>query len=581
MATAFIGNLLNSNIKTLISSSTSTGQTSGQNQVLPSNILANTTLGSGNYTYQWSQSGTSITFSASTSNSTNCTYNSLTVAGSTTIYCTVSDTWTGVQVITGNCVITWPIQATVPGAPTIGASSSGNQTFTINWTAPASDGGSAITGYYVRNSTDNGANWSVPILVGLVLTYQWTGLTNGTSYIGSVAAVNAIGTGSYSANSAAQIPSTTPGAPTIGASTFGDKSYTINWTAGTTGGSAITGYYVRNSTNGGSSWSTPILVGLVATYNWSGNAIIYNGNTYIGQVAAVNVRGTGSYSGSATGRIPTFAAPSCSVTIQAGYPTQSDPNRRPITITINPTACVNYNYTGVWIFSSPYEDFGAYSGYVKTYSGGPGTLNITVSSAGGQTVNVYSIYQQNAFLGSQYYDTGANIIYYVYVSTFNNDNYGVQSSTVNYTTPALVPYYVESIFATTSQTFLVTGNTYQVIGAYTIPNNDTNVTGIRIYAASTGTVTICTTSRYFNFYWSGTSTSTYPYSQTGLIMPFTNNSGTTYRNLFWDVVDTGYNVAGAGKIRVNGAGSIGTWATNQRTNVYCVFSGFTRTLNYY
>ena len=112
MATAFIGNLLNSNIKTVISASTSTGQTSGANQVLPSNISANTTLGSGNYTYQWSQSGTVVTFTAATSNSTNCTYGSLSVVGSTTIYCTVRDTWTGVQVVTGNCVITWPVQST-------------------------------------------------------------------------------------------------------------------------------------------------------------------------------------------------------------------------------------------------------------------------------------------------------------------------------------------------------------------------------------------------------------------------------------------------------------------------------------
>ena len=173
MATAFIGNLLNSNIKTVISASTSTGQTSGANQVLPSNISANTTLGSGNYTYQWSQSGTVITFTTPTSSSTNCTYGSLSVSGSTTIYCTVSDTWTGVKVITGNCVITWPVQST--------------PITSVTWSIASN-----------TNSTYNGAAQSVTVVSVVPSGATYSTSTTTATNAGSVASTTNTGTGSYS-----------------------------------------------------------------------------------------------------------------------------------------------------------------------------------------------------------------------------------------------------------------------------------------------------------------------------------------------------------------------------------------------
>jgi predicted phage tail protein len=60
----------------------------------------------------------------------------------------------------------------------------------LSWTAPDSDGGSAILKYQV--SKDNGTNWSD---VGLNTTHTFTGLTNGTEYTFKVRAVNSAGNG--------------------------------------------------------------------------------------------------------------------------------------------------------------------------------------------------------------------------------------------------------------------------------------------------------------------------------------------------------------------------------------------------
>ncbi len=94
--------------------------------------------------------------------------------------------------------------ATVPGAPTIGTATPGNAQATVTWSAPASNGGSAITGYVVTPYI--GATAQTATTVGNVLTTPITGLTNGTTYTFRVAAINSVGTGSQSANSNAVTP---------------------------------------------------------------------------------------------------------------------------------------------------------------------------------------------------------------------------------------------------------------------------------------------------------------------------------------------------------------------------------------
>src|SRR5690349_4000070 len=66
----------------------------------------------------------------------------------------------------------------------------------LSWTAPAYNGGSAITGYKIERSTDGGTTWStIQSNTGSTsTTYSDTGLTASTTYTYRVSAINAVGT---------------------------------------------------------------------------------------------------------------------------------------------------------------------------------------------------------------------------------------------------------------------------------------------------------------------------------------------------------------------------------------------------
>ena len=123
---------------------------------------------------------------------------------------------------------------TAPGAPTIGTATAGDASATLTWTAPASAGGSAITGYTVQAFA--GATLALTQAVtGNVGTVVVTGLTNGTVSTFDVAAINAVGTGAASARSAAATPvagDTT--APAVTARTPATGAFSVSQTANLT-----------------------------------------------------------------------------------------------------------------------------------------------------------------------------------------------------------------------------------------------------------------------------------------------------------------------------------------------------------
>src|SRR5262249_22864936 len=143
--------------------------------------------------------------------------------------------------------------ATAPGAPTLNSATAGNGTMGLAWSAPASDGGSAITGYKVYRSTSSGAE-TLLTTVGSVTSWTDSGVSNGTTYFYQVSALNAAGEASLSGDNSGTptSPAPPPPAPTLNSATAGNGTMGLAWSApASDGGSAITGYKVYRSTSSG------------------------------------------------------------------------------------------------------------------------------------------------------------------------------------------------------------------------------------------------------------------------------------------------------------------------------------------
>jgi hypothetical protein len=174
-----------------------------------------------------------------------------------------------------------------PGAPRGVKATSGNASAKVGWTAPASNGGAAITRYTVtarpggRTCTTTGS-----------LTCTVTGLANGTSYTFRVRATNAFGTGPSSTASAAVRPSTVPGkVRKVRAAFPRAKVTTISWVApASTGGAALLRYEVRWKPANATTWKSWTSTKLQKSRTIKG---LRKAKAYDVQVRAVNLRGGG------------------------------------------------------------------------------------------------------------------------------------------------------------------------------------------------------------------------------------------------------------------------------------------------
>uniref|UniRef100_A0A4W3IYH8 Fibronectin type-III domain-containing protein n=1 Tax=Callorhinchus milii TaxID=7868 RepID=A0A4W3IYH8_CALMI len=153
---------------------------------------------------------------------------------------------------------------TLPGAcdkPTI--SSVTHDSMIVNWEDPEYDGGSPVTGYWLERKETTGKRWNRvnrdPIrIMPLGVSYNVTGLIEGSNYQFRVFAINAAGIGPPSQPSdptIARDPIAPPGPPFPKVTDWTKSTADVEWDPPTKdGGSRITGYFVEFKEEGKEEW---------------------------------------------------------------------------------------------------------------------------------------------------------------------------------------------------------------------------------------------------------------------------------------------------------------------------------------
>ena len=186
--------------------------------------------------------------------------------------------------------------ATVPGTPT------GLTTITVSptqvnlfWSAPASDGGAAISGYKIEYKS--GSFYSTLVEnTGATTFYSSTGLTTNTAYTYKVSAINSLGTSTASSESSATPKSSStaaaPGSPTgLVATAVSPTKIDLTWSApSNNGGYPITGYKIQYRT--GSNQYADLVANTASTTTAFSHNGITAGQLYVYRVYAITLFAT-------------------------------------------------------------------------------------------------------------------------------------------------------------------------------------------------------------------------------------------------------------------------------------------------
>ncbi len=188
----------------------------------------------------------------------------------------------------------------VPGVPTGLMAVPGQNQVDLNWTSPASNGGATIWGFHVYQ---NGLKLNIGNIASTTIVIS--GLTNGETYIFSVAAYNSVGIGAQTSGVLAT-PNPIVGSPSVPiglTAVRGNNIATLNWTAPVDEGSSAIDYYIIYEMVDNSEYDYPIeyaellnhLTGLTAVVEtWWVLSHAYS--LYNFKVAAHNAAGIGPLS---------------------------------------------------------------------------------------------------------------------------------------------------------------------------------------------------------------------------------------------------------------------------------------------
>lgn len=194
-----------------------------------------------------------------------------------------------------------PYNLSVQAEPTVDSDASA----ALSWAAP-NPGGSAITDYGIQYSTNGGVDWlDYADGVATATEETLTPLPADATYVFRVRAKNSSGWGQWSSSTGSTQLSTPGVSQSIIATVSSGSSVDLYWNAPTpVPGNPVTDYTIRQSSNGGASWTTIPEGTSAATYlEVTG---LSADTTYIYEVTAINNSGSGtsSQSGQATTSVP-------------------------------------------------------------------------------------------------------------------------------------------------------------------------------------------------------------------------------------------------------------------------------------
>jgi len=181
---------------------------------------------------------------------------------------------------------TWAY-AVPPTAPrSVTATSNAANQSVVSWSAPTSNGGSAVTGYVVTATDSTTVANGGQTCATSATTCTVTGLTNGDHYVFAVSALTVLGAGPGAASNTA-IPATVPGVVRFTKVLARDSGASLAWTVpASTGGTPIASYRVTASPGGAYCHVPATMTNCVI----SG---LHNGSHYTFTVSASNAAGTG------------------------------------------------------------------------------------------------------------------------------------------------------------------------------------------------------------------------------------------------------------------------------------------------